>query len=327
MRIVVIGGTHFVGRAAVEAAVARGHEVTVFHRGVDEPDGFPEVEHVHGDRDGGLGALAGRTWDVALDTCGYVPRQVREAAEVLSDAVDRYAFVSTLSVYPDDAPPGATEATPIHRPPWPETEDISEGSYGPLKAACEEAALQGFPGRALIVRPGYIVGPHDPTDRFTCWVRRAAAGGRMLAPGPQRQPLQVVDVRDLAAFTLDHMEAGTFDVFGVVGPATPITWGDALPVLVAVAGADTELVWAPREYLEAQLGEDRYEALPLWDVEYPGLHSFDASKAIAAGLRHTPFADTVADTLAWDRDRGALKVGLGAAREAELLAGLARDPS
>jgi nucleoside-diphosphate-sugar epimerase len=322
MRIVVIGGTHFVGRAAVEDAVARGHEVTVFHRGKEEPEGFPDVEHVHGDRDGGLGALAGRSWDVALDTSAYVPRQVREVVEVLGDAVGRYGYISTLSVYPDDAPRGATEDTPTHAPPWPQTEDVTDGSYGPLKAACEEAALAGFPGRTLIVRPGYIVGPHDPTDRFTCWVRRAAAGGRMLAPGPRDQPLQVVDVRDLGAFTLDHLEAGTTDVFGVVGPGAPLTWGEALPAIVAAVGAETELVWAPRDYLEDALGEDRYQALPLWDVEFPGLHAFDASKAVAAGLRHRPFAQTVADTLAWDREHGRPKAGLDAGREAELLAGL-----
>jgi nucleoside-diphosphate-sugar epimerase len=322
MRIVVIGGTHFVGRAMVEDAVARGHEVTVFHRGKEEPEGFPDVEHVHGDRDGGLGALAGRSWDVALDTSAYVPRQVREVVEVLGDAVGRYGYVSTLSVYPDDAPHGATETTPIHRPPWPDTEDVSDGSYGPLKAACEEVAAAGFPGRTLIVRPGYIVGPHDPTDRFTCWVRRAAGGGRMLAPGPKDQPLQVVDVRDLAAFTLDRLEAGAADVYGVVGPASPLTWGEALPAIVAAVGAETELVWAPADYLETELGEDRETALPLWDVEFPGLHGFDASKAVAAGLRNRPFAETVVDTLAWDREHGRAKAGLDPEREAELLAGL-----
>ena len=229
MQLLVIGGTHFVGRAFVEDAVERGHEVTVFHRGPAEPEGFPQVEHVHGDRDGGLDGLTGRAWDAAIDTCGYVPRVVRDSARLLSDAVRRYTFISTLSVYPDDAPAGCNEGTPTHQPPFPDTEEITDESYGPLKVGCEREALDAFSGRCLVVRPGYIVGPHDPSDRFTYWVRRGAAGGRMLAPGPQDHALQVVDVRDLGAFTLDHVEAGTADIFGVVGPREPLTWGEAVP--------------------------------------------------------------------------------------------------
>ena len=204
MRLLVIGGTHFVGRAVVEDAVARGHAVTVFHRGGTEPDGFPDAEHVHGDRDGGLDPLRGRSWDVVLDTCGYMPRVVRASAELLADGVEHYGFISTLSVYPDDTPGGMNEETPIYGPPFPDTEEITEASYGPLKAACEAEVQAAFPGRCLIVRPGYIVGPHDPSDRFTSWVRRAAAGGPMLAPRPSSEALQVVDARDLGAFTLDR---------------------------------------------------------------------------------------------------------------------------
>ena len=187
MRLLVIGGTHFVGRAMVEDAVGRGHDVTVFHRGPAEPDGFPDVEHVHGDRDGGLEPLRGRAWDAAVDTCGYVPRVVGDSARLLSDAAGHLAFISTLSVYPDDAPAGCNEESPTHQPPFPDTEEITDESYGPLKVACELEALDAFPGRCLVVRPGYIVGPHDPSDRFTFWVRRAA-GGRTDAgartPGP-----------------------------------------------------------------------------------------------------------------------------------------------
>jgi nucleoside-diphosphate-sugar epimerase len=318
MQLLVIGGTHFVGRALVEGAVERGHDVTVVHRGPAEPEGFPPVEHVHGDRDGGLDGLSGRTWDAAIDTCGYVPRVVRDSARLLADAVRTYAFISTLSVYPDDAPPGCNEATPTYQPPFPDTEEITAESYGPLKVACELEALGAFPGRCLVVRPGYIVGPHDPTDRFTYWVRRAAAGGRMLAPGPGDHALQVVDVRDLGAFTLDHVEAGTADVFGVVGPREPLTWGDALPVVVAAAGAGTELAWVDAPFLRERINDEEGE-LPLWDIDFPGLHSFDASKAVAAGLHHRPLAQTIADTLAWDRGRGALKVGLTPERERELL--------
>jgi 2'-hydroxyisoflavone reductase len=318
VRLLVIGGTHFVGRALVEDAVTRGHYVTVFHRGPAEPEGFPKVEHVHGDRDGGLDPLRGRTWDVAIDTCGYVPRVVRDSARLLSNAVASFIFISTLSVYPDHAPAGGTEETPTHQPPFPDTEEITAESYGPLKAACELEAQNAFPGRCLVVRPGYIVGPHDPSDRFTYWVRRAASGGRMLAPGPMEQPLQVVDVRDLGAFTLDRMEEGRDDVFGVVGPREPLNWGEALTAVVKAGRGSTKLVWVDAPFLQARVKEEDGE-LPLWDIDYPGLHSFDAGKAIAAGLRHRPIAETIADTLAWDRGRGVLKAGLTPERERELL--------
>ncbi|MGZ5295393.1 MAG: epimerase [Actinomycetota bacterium] len=318
MRLLVIGGTHFVGRALVEDAVARGHDVTVFHRGPAEPEGFPKVEHIHGDRDGGLDPLRGRTWDAAIDTCGYRPRVVRGSAQLLADAVGIYGFVSTLSVYPDDLPAGGTEQSPTHQPPFPDTEEVTAESYGPLKVACELEAEAAFPGRCLVVRPGYIVGPHDPTDRFTYWVRRAAGGGRMLAPGPQDQALQIVDVRDLGAFTLDHVEAGTADVFGVVGPRERLTWSEALATLVDAGRAGTELAWVDASFLRGRVNEEDGE-LPLWDIDYPGLHGFDARKAVAAGLRHRPFSESIADTLAWDRGRGALRVGLTPERERELL--------
>src|SRR5262245_46986718 len=195
MKLLVIGGTHFVGRAFVEEAVERGHAVTVFHRGSSEPDDFPDVEHVHGDRHDDLELLRGRTWDAALDTCAYRPRSVHIAADVLDRAVEHYTFVSTLSVHPDDdLPVGSREDAVTHGPPFPDTEELTLETYGPLKAACEQAADDRFASRCLIVRPGYIVGPHDPSDRFTYYVRRAAAGGEMLAPGPPDAPLQVLDV-------------------------------------------------------------------------------------------------------------------------------------
>jgi 2'-hydroxyisoflavone reductase len=321
VKLLVIGGTHFVGRAAVDDAVSRGHDVTVFHRGAEEPEGFPDVEHLHGDRDGGLEVLRGREWDSALDTCGYVPRVVRDSAQLLAGAVGTYAFISSLSVLPDDAPSGANEDTPTHQPPFPDTEDITNESYGPLKVACELEAQAAFPGRCLIVRPGYIVGPHDPTDRFTYWMRRARAGGEMLAPGPDDGALEVVDVRDLGAFTLDHLERGTADVFGVVGPAQPLTWGTFLPLVCEAAAAGTSLTWVDRSYLESRLGDDLDEAFPLRDYPYQSLHRYDAGKAITAGLTHRPLRDTIADTITWDRDRGPLKAGLSSEREQELLEG------
>jgi 2'-hydroxyisoflavone reductase len=323
MRMLVIGGTAFVGRAAIEEAVSRGHEVTVFHRGTVEPPDLPPVEHVHADRDGGLGALAGRSWDVTLDTCAYVPRQVREVTETIGDAAGHYGFVSTLSVYPDDLPAGGNEDSPVHGPPFPETEEITDETYGPLKVRCEQEALAGFAGRCLIVRPGYVVGPHDRSDRFTYWVRRASRGGEMLVPLPLDMPMQVVDVRDLAAFTIDHLEARTNDVFGVVGPADPVTWDGVIATAVAAGGAAPDVTWVGEAFAKERTGDDLESEVPLWDIDFQGLHRYDLSKATGAGLRNRPFGETVADTLAWDRTRDQdvpMRAGLTPEREAELLA-------
>ncbi|MFN2488531.1 MAG: NAD-dependent epimerase/dehydratase family protein [Actinomycetota bacterium] len=320
MRILVIGGTQFVGRAFVEHAAGRGHEVSLFHRGATEPEGLPAVEHLHGDRDGGLHVLEKQTWDAALDTCAYTPRAVTHVASVLRDRIGHYALVSSLSVHPEDAPPGATEDSPTYGPPFPETEEVTEETYGPLKVASEQEALRAFSGRYLIVRPGYIVGPHDPTDRFTFYVRRAASGGEMLAPGPPDAPLQVVDVRDVAAFMLERIELLDNDVYGVVGPGEPITMSVVLESARASSQADTEPTWVSPDFLHT-LGDDVYRWLPMWHPEHPGAHAYDASKAIAAGLRHRTLVETVTDTLTWDAGRGRpeLRAGLSPAKEAELL--------
>ena len=323
MRMLVIGGTAFVGRAAIEEAAARGHEVTVFHRGTVEPADLPDVEHVHGDRNGGLGALTGRSWDVTLDTCAYVPRQVREVSEAIGDAAGHYGFVSTLSVYPYDRLEGLNEDSPMHHPLETDAEEITNDTYGPLKVMCEREALAAFAGRCLIVRPGYIVGPHDRSDRFTYWVRRAARGGEMLVPSPQDMPLQVVDARDLAAFTIDRLVAKTNDVYGVVGPGAPLTWGGFVSAAVDAGGAAPDVSWVGETFLKDLGGDELETDLPLWDVDERGVHRFDLSKAVAAGLRHRPIAETIADTLAWDRTRDQdvpMRAGLTPEREAELLA-------
>ena len=185
MKLLVIGGTRFVGRAFVEQAVRHGHDVTVFHRSASEPEGFPSVEHLHGDRDGQLGLLRRHSWDAVLDTCAYVPRAVREASAVLRDVAGHYTLVSTLSVHPDDMPAGSTERAVTYQAPFPQTETVTDETYGPLKVACEQAAQEAFGNRCLIIRPGYIVGPHDPSDRFTFYLRRVAGGGEMALRGPR----------------------------------------------------------------------------------------------------------------------------------------------
>jgi 2'-hydroxyisoflavone reductase len=320
VKVLAVGGTRFFGRAFVEEAARRGHEVTVFHRGESEPEGLADVEHLHGDRKTGLGILDGRTWDAVLDTCAFVPRDVRELAEAIGDGVGHYTLVSSLSVHPDDLPVGATEATPTYQPPFPDTEDVTEETYGPLKVACELEAAAAFAGRLLVIRPGYIVGPHDPTDRFTYWVRRAAGGGEMLAAGPPDASIQGIDARDLGAFALDRIEASDTDTYGVVGPAEEATLSGVLESARSAGEADTTFVWADQEWVRG-LG-DRHEAwFPMWHPHLPGFHAYDARKATAAGLRPRPFDETIADTLAWDRLRGMppLEVGMTAEKERELL--------
>ena len=320
MKVLVIGGTRFVGRAFVELAVGHGHDVAVFHRSVSEPEDFPSVEHLHGDRDGQFVLLRGRSWDAVLDTCAYVPRAVQEATAVLGDVAGHYALVSTLSVHPDDMPAGSTERAAIYQPPFPQTEVVTDETYGPLKVACEQAAQGVFGDRCLIIRPGYIVGPHDPSDRFTFYLRRAAAGGEMAAPGPPDAPLQVIDVRDLAAFMLARIEAADGGVYGVVGPGEPIVMRDVLETARDVGAAGTTFTWVSAEFLDAA-GDQAQQWFPMWEPQFPGVHTYDAAKAIAAGLRYRPFAETVADTLAWDQQRGRpdLRTGLSAEMERELL--------
>jgi 2'-hydroxyisoflavone reductase len=320
VRILTIGGTRFFGRAFVEEAARRGHEVAVFHRGESEPADLADVEHLHGDRKAGLEPLGGRSWDAVLDTCAFVPRDVRELADAAGDRIGRYALVSSLSVHPDDLPVGATEDTATYPPPYPDAEEVTDETYGPLKVACEEEAAARFRGRLLVIRPGYIVGPHDPTDRFTYWVRRAAAGGEMLAAGPPDAPIQGIDARDLGAFVLDRIEAADAETYGVVGPDEPATTIGVLESARSAAGADTSFVWAEPEFVQG-LGAAHETWFPMWHPHLPGFHSYDAGKATAAGLCPRPFEQTIADTLAWDRERGRppLAAGMTAEKERELL--------
>jgi nucleoside-diphosphate-sugar epimerase len=323
VKVLVIGGTSFVGRAFVELAASSGHDVTVFHRGEREPEGLPPVTHVHGDRDGDLDRLGDATFDAVVDTSGYVPRVVDASASLLADRAQRYLFVSTTSVYPDEAEPPVTDDTPVHAPPFPDTEEVTGETYGPLKVACEVAVRERFADRATIVRPGYIVGPHDSTERFVSWLRRASTGEEMIAPGPPDEPLQVVDVRDLGAFMLQLLADDRSGTFGVVGPGEPLTMRSFLETAVDEAGAGTRLVWIERDVAFA-VGdeEERYRLFPMWHPEWPGVHRYDASHAIAAGLRHRPFRETLRDTLAWDRARPQEDLPFGPSRdeERELLA-------
>lgn len=326
MKILLIGGTQFVGRHLAEAALVRGHELTLFNRGQTGAGLFPDTEHLVGDRDGaGLEILRGRTWDAVIDTCGYVPRVVKQSAELLAETVFRYVFISTISVYADFKTPNQDEAAPLGVLQDAQTEEVTGETYGPLKVECERAVEKAFPGRALIVRPGFIVGPYDPTDRFTYWPRRVAAGGGVLAPGTPEQPIQIIDARDLAAWTLSLVEREETGIYNATGPDYGLTLGEALETCRTVSGSDARLRWVPDAFLKEN-DADSTRLLPFYipaSSGMAGLMTANIAKATAQGLTFRPLAETVQDTLAWDTTRPAdmpLKVGMPVEQERELLA-------
>src|SRR3954447_15621708 len=251
MNLLVLGGTSFVGRAMVEDALAAGHSVTLFSRGKTGSDLFPDVERRIGDRDSGdYASLADGAWDAVLDVSGYIPRHVAQAADALGDRIGRYLFISTGSVYDrTQAGDGMTEDT-ARLAPERGTEEITGETYGPLKVACEDDVLSRFGDRATIVRPGIVAGPHDPTDRFTYWVRRAARGGRVALPGRPDQPVQVVDSRDLARLVVALLEQDRSGIYNAVGPADPVTLEELIRVCAKAAGSDLEVVPVPPDSVD-----------------------------------------------------------------------------
>jgi 2'-hydroxyisoflavone reductase len=329
-RILLLGGTVFLGPALVEAARARGHAVTLFNRGRTRPELFPDVEKLRGDRDGGLDALRGRRWDAVVDTSGYVPRIVRASAELLAPGVGRYVFVSSISVYREGVKAGADESAPLQQLADPRSEDV-RAHYGALKAASEHAAEAAMPGRVTVVRPGLIVGPDDPTDRFTYWPARLARGGEVLAPGDGRDPVQVIDVRDLAAWTILLVERGETGTYNAVGPAERLTMRAMLEGCRAATGSKATLAWIPKAFLAAR-GLEPWSHIPAWlPRDESGLAALSNARAVASGLRFRPVADTARDTLAWwkaqpeDR-RAKLRAGPSPERERAVLAAWREAP-
>ena len=304
MRILVIGGTLFVGRWLVESALARGHEVTIFHRGQTLPGLFPRAEEIRGDRATDLARLDGRRWDAVVDTCGFRSDIVRASVERLRDRVGHYTFISSLSVLADPIPAHAGETAPLAvLPAGVEDEDDIE-TYGARKARCERAAEEAMPGRVLNLRPGLIVGPYDYVDRFAYWLRRVAKGGDVLCPGRAERLVELIDVRDLMDWNLDLLERGVTGVFNATGPDRPLTFGEVLETARAVSKSDARLVWVDDDFLVAnQVGA--FGEMPFWlpEKDNPTFFSIDCRKAFASGLRFRPLAETIADTLAWDRAR------------------------
>lgn len=331
LRILILGGTRFIGVHITELALKRGHIVTLFNRGQTNPQLFPKLEKLKGDRDGQLDALRGRKWDVVIDDSGFVPRHVRLSAQLLAPNVRQYLFVSSVSVYASFAT-APSEDSPLGKLADESIEKVDENTYGPLKALCEQAAEAALPGRVTVLRPGYIVGPGDNSDRFTYWPARAARGGEMLAPDGPGDAIQFVDVRDLAHFTLDVLENNVFGTFNVVSPPGRFTMGDLLSGSVNCANAlakpnvPPRPVWVPVEFMQQHnvaLAAD----MPIWTAPTGADAAFakvNVARALQAGLTIRAIKDTVCDTLAWhlqrpEAERFALKAGIDPAREHEVL--------
>jgi 2'-hydroxyisoflavone reductase len=322
--ILVLGGTGFLGPHFVDAARARGHKMTLFNRGKTHPELFPDLEKLHGDRDGDLKALEGRSWDAVVDTSGYVPRMVKASADLLAPRVAQYIFVSSISVYKEDIAPGADENHPLQVLTEPGSEDRMK-HYGALKALCEKTVESAFPGRALVVRPGLIVGPLDPTDRFTYWPVRLERGGEVLAPGNGKDPAQIIDARDLAAWMVECIEQKQTGTFNTTGPKNAITMHDLLDLCHAgIGGSAARFVWVDTDFLAKQEVAP-WTDLPVWTGKDRGMASVSNRRAVERGLQFRPIADTARDTLAWWKTlpaerREKPKVGLTPQREAEVLA-------
>jgi 2'-hydroxyisoflavone reductase len=336
MRILIIGGTRFVGRHITQAALDAGHEVTLFHRGRSGAGLFPQATHLTGDRDGelgaasGLGALATGSWDATIDVCAYFPRQVRTLAQALDGRGGHYIYISSTSAYSTPViSQGFSENSPLAELADPTTEVITEKTYGGLKVACERLAAELFGReRVTIVRPTYVVGPYDHSYRLTWWIERIARGGEVLAPGPADGPIQVIDARDMGRFIVSLADGGqagqpVAGIFHAASPAPPYGFGDLLEAIAAeVAPPGTTLTWIGADFL-LDRGEDA-ESLPLWPGGDPesDINTADPAAAYAAGLAPRPIRKTIAEIHAAEQaapTRVPPGTGISAARETELL--------
>jgi len=335
MKILVLGGTIFLGRHLVEVALSRGHEVTTFNRGRHNPDLYPEVEKLRGDRNQDLAALNRRRWDAVVDTCGYVPSAVRKSAELLAGAVEQYTFISSCSAYANFSLAGTDESAPVSTitlEQLSEAERINTGEhatstsygemYGALKALCESAAEEVMPGRVLNVRPGLIVGPYDKSDRFTYWVHRVALGGEVLAPGRPSRRVRVIDARDLAEWIILMIEKRQSGIYNATGAEDGLTMARLLEKCRTVSESEAAFIWASEKFLLEQ-GVEPWVEMPLWvPEEYNGIFLVKNDKAIESGLTFRSLSNTIKDTLAWAATRSPItewRAGLKPARERELV--------
>jgi 2'-hydroxyisoflavone reductase len=326
-RFLILGGTRFIGPPIVEAALARGHSVTLFNRGQTNPELFPQCENLRGDRNGDMSALEGREWDAVIDTWTDLPRHVRSAAELLCPRVGQYLFVSSLNAVADLSQPGLDERAPTTPLDDKDEDNSSPELFGGRKARCEQVLAQACPRKNTVVRPGRIVGPRDGSVRFTYWPVRVARGGEVLAPGNGDDPTQFIDARDLGQFVVHVCETRTFGLFHIVGPDYRLSMRELLQTCKEVSHSDASFTWVDTSFLFEQKIAP-WTDLPVWlpSVEPgQGFWTLDVTKAIRAGLTFRPLSETVRDTLAWwetlpEERRAKLKRGLTPERERELLA-------
>jgi 2'-hydroxyisoflavone reductase len=335
--MLILGGTGFLGPAVVEEAIARGHSMTLFNRGKTNPQLFPDLEKIQGDREVGIEPLEaevaqGRTWDVVIDTSGYVPSHVRASASLVAEGARQYVFLSSVGAYADHGQP-ADETSPVAQADeeWiagVKTIRESLANYGAMKALCEQEAEAAMPGRVTNIRPGLIVGPRDRSDRFTYWAVRVYRGGEILAPGAGIDPVQLVDVRDLATWILDCIEKKIMGLFNAISPAGRFTMAEMLYGIKGAFTTDARFTWVDADFLEAH-EVAAWTNLPVWipaEGEYAAFHLVSTEKAVAAGLKFRPLADTARDTVAWcNEERGEDYVfgklaGISKERQDELLA-------
>jgi 2'-hydroxyisoflavone reductase len=328
LRILILGGTGFIGPHQVRYAVARGHKLTLFNRGKTHPGLFPEVEQLLGDRNGNLDSLKGREWDVVIDNPASLPRWVRDAADLLKGHVKQYIFISTVSVYADNSKPNMDETAAVATTTEPDAPKVTNENYGALKALCEKEAEKAFPGHATIIRPGLIVGPGDPSDRFTYWPVRIARGGEIVAPGDPSDPVQFIDARDLGEWSIRMAEQGDTGVYNALGPKSPLSVAEMLYGIRAVTTADVKFTWIPATFLQAHHVSE-WTDMPVWvppTGDSAGFSRMSNQRAVSKGLTFRPLADTAEATLADYKERMAanpalkLRMGLTPEREAEVLA-------
>jgi 2'-hydroxyisoflavone reductase len=325
LRVLILGGTGFIGPHFVESLRAAGHKLTLFNRGKRNPGLFPDIEQLHGDRRGQVDALKNRDWDVVIDNSGYFPSDVQLTADLLKGHTQYYLFISSISVYADLTPPNIDEDYKLATLSAPGSEDLNK-DYGALKALCEQAVEKTYGDAACIVRPHYIVGPGDTSDRFTYWPVRAARGGEMLAPGTPGGPVQFIDVRDLTDFVKLCIEQRIPGRYNACNPPRSVTMGALLETAKRISKADTRFTWVDLPFIEQQKLLDSNE-LPIWAPttgEFGGATLVSSTRAVAKGMKFRDVSVTVADTLAWHSKRPAeqqqkLRAGLTPEREAELL--------
>jgi 2'-hydroxyisoflavone reductase len=339
LKILILGGTRFIGLHMTALALERGHQITFFNRGKTKTDRYPEIERIKGDRNGEIDGLKDREWDVVIDNSGYVPRHVKLSGELLAPKVKQYIFVSSISVYPDFSVP-RDENSPVGKLEDETVEKVDGATYGPLKALCEKAAEAAMPGRATIVRPGLIVGPDDNTDRFTYWPARAARGGEFIAPGAPGDAFQIIDARDLAAFTLGVAERNVTGIFNLVSEPNRFKLGELIGASVKSArnrakpASPPKATWLDAGFLEEQKVAP-WSEMPVWlpaSGEEAAFAGTSNARAVAEGLKITPLAKTVDDTLAWhltrpEAEREKLKAGIAADKEATVLAAWKARPT